>query len=245
MTSAIRLQRFGSQNLEQERGYEAERAATRPSLARRRAAVLSYEQLVAGPGLLRRVARPVAVMPTPWPSPAPSPVIASAPTTPVAPTASLAPMPASSQASFGAPAPAPTFAAEVELASRISAAELARDPLAHPVAPMRPERAAKPAFKPVYELVTTESEPQRVEPAWVAAAAEPVREPQPELPVVEPVEPAAEPRHRGSLHGGNENPVRSMLSPSQRAALRRPETRLDRDRRTTYVTYTVDTTGTK
>ena len=80
----------------------------RASYESRRGTVLSYEQLVSGPGLLRRVVRPLAVM--------------------------------------------PARAARVEAAPRISAADLARDPLAHPVYPARPQGAAKL----VHEVVTEE-----------------------------------------------------------------------------------------
>jgi hypothetical protein len=134
--------------------------STRASLEARRAAVLSYQQLVAGPVLSPTVARP----------------------------------PLSNQGMADAP--------------RISAENLARDPLAHPMAPVRPERAAKR----VYEVVR-----------------EPVGGP-----------PVTEPRYRGPVHGVAFHGVRSRLSPLQRAALRRTESRHELERKPDFVTYTVN-----
>jgi hypothetical protein len=197
------------------------------SFEMRRAAVLSYEEIVARPALLRRVARPLAVM----------------------------------------PAPASRVDAQPETASRVDsapqppAADLARDPLAYPAAPPRPERAAKPRYEVVvdsedrqaapaidanhvaaqWRQAQTQAQIQTVEPAPSADLARTLQVNEP----IEPVEPVAEPRHRGSLHGAAQNPVRSTLSPSQRAALQRPEKRVDRFGRTAYVTYTVDSSGKK
>jgi hypothetical protein len=185
-------------------GFDGRHALLRESASVRRAAVLSYEETVAGAQpVLRRSSRTLAVMPAP------------------------------DREDFGMHR------------DRLHE-ELARDPLAHPVAPARPQRAAKP----VYEVITEELYEERRESVAPAAPAAPAASvakhdfgtvQELKAMVVEPVESSAEPRHRGSLHGGVENPVRSMLSPSQRAAQRRPETKLDRNGRPSYVTYTVDT----
>lgn len=124
---------------------------------------------------------------------------------------------------------------------RISAVALARDPLAHPFAPARPQRAARP-FYIVDEAIDDKLfRPAAAQAAPVESKSKAPTAKNPEALVVEPVEPEAEPRHRGSLHGGVENPVRSTLSPSQRAALKRPASLLDRNRQPTYVTHTVET----
>ncbi len=219
MISSVRFQVLQGANDRR----ESEAGAARPSLAERRAALLSYEQLAAGRDLLRRVKRSLELMHEP---------------------ASGA---ASAQAEVAQAEVAHADIARVEVAQvdtgrEVSAAVLARDPRAHPVAPARPQRATRP----VYEVVTEQLEDGEIaaKPTkmqnQVIAGKKPL-----EALLVEPVEPAAEPRHRGSLHGGVENPVRSMLSPSQRAALRRPETQFDRNGRQTYVTYTVDSAALK
>lgn len=138
----------------------------------------------------------------------------------------------------------------VEVAAQIIGEDLVRDPLAHPVSPLRPPGAAKPA----YEVVPDPVEPGEIEnvPVFTRSGltmteltkGEELTSSQAAL-VVEPLEPAAEPRHRGSIYGGVEKPVRSMLSPSQRMAAKRPETRLDQHRRPTYITYTGDDPGKK
>jgi len=169
-----------------ERHGGAPNGSPRAPIDRRRAAVLSYEQLVGGPDFSSMAERPLTLM--------------------------------------------PSLPVQVEAVPQISAEELVRDPPAHPVAPARPPRAVKVLYEvvaePIDEVVTEPIHAEAVDTAdgmtaSVAVKLDPL--------VIEPVVPA----------------VRASLSPSQRAVLRRPETRLDRNRRATYITYTVDTADTK
>jgi hypothetical protein len=170
-------------------GYGSTGGAPRASLEARRAAVLSYQQIVGSRGSLPAVVRSVASM--------------------------------------------PRQSQRAEAVQRISAEALARDPLAHPMAPPRPSGAAKLVYEVVTEPIEAESwEPAKadalfLEQKWSDAA-------------VERAIPLAEPRYRGSVHGGTFSGIRSRLSPSQRAALRKTESRRDFEREPAYITYTVN-----
>jgi hypothetical protein len=230
MTSAVRVQvseRMDGGSAEVARG-------TRASYAMRRAAVLSYEQIMAGTGLLPRLARPLAVMPAPAPR-------AEAARAEVNEEKTEARMEESGGAKFRG-----VSAQELR---GVSAQELARDPLAYPMSPARPPRAARPG----YVVVDDTAQRRDALLADIEAAGRTKKQEAEEEGkgvdrlVVEPLEPVAE-RNGGpprSVHGSVDVPERSMLTPSQRASLRRPETRLDRNKRPTFVTYTVDANGKK
>ncbi len=117
---------------------------------------------------------------------------------------------------------------------------IARDPRAYPTSPARVAGAAKPLIKatdgnavPVVATVVEAVQPQKV--ATVSPTFEPTEA---YLAPIEPPEPLPESRHRSVLRGPE--PERSRLSPSQRAALLRPDSKLDRDGRQTVVSHTSD-----
>lgn len=186
-----------------ERRYGAKAGTPRASLEMRRAAVMSFEQLVSGTGESSPVARTEAVLPDP-----------------------KVPMQAT------------------RMPPQISATALARDPRAHPAVPPRPQAAARNAFS----IMPDDHVPQLAQQAQGEAAATSTKgegaakAANPKLSI-DPEEPAAEPQHRGAAHGAATLPERSRLSPSQRAASKRPALQLDRNGRPAFITYTVDATG--
>ena len=117
---------------------------------------------------------------------------------------------------------------------------IARDPRAYPTSPARVAGAAKPIIKatdgnavPVLATAAEAVEPQKV--AMMSPTFDPAEA---YLSPIEPQEPLPESRHRSVLRGPE--PERSRLSPSQRAALQRADSKLDRDGRQAFVSYTAD-----